>query len=105
LKGKNLKYILKKAFDDWLPTELKNRPKKGFEIPVGEWFKKSKSFRKLFWDTVNSGSLSKQDIFCKTKINSLYEDHLQNRNDNSHKLWAILVFQWWYWGSCGPGGN
>jgi asparagine synthase (glutamine-hydrolysing) len=102
IKGSKLKYILKKAFKEWLPKELLKRPKQGFEIPIGGWFRESESFRKLFWDTVSSRPLKHQGLFRESKIRTLYEEHLQNKRDNSHKLWAIMVFQNWYWGQHGP---
>jgi asparagine synthase (glutamine-hydrolysing) len=96
IRGNQLKYILKKAYQADLPRELRNRPKQGFEVPIGQWFRRDPKFRKLFWGVVNPGDLEKQQILRWEKIQSLYEEHERNRRDNSHKLWAILVFQWWY---------
>ena len=39
LKGKNGKYILKKAVEDLIPKAILDRPKKGFGIPIAEWLK------------------------------------------------------------------
>ncbi|MBA2498952.1 MAG: hypothetical protein H0V30_04435 [Chitinophagaceae bacterium] len=38
--GKMKKKIVQDAFRSYLPAELYNRPKKGFEIPLSAWFKK-----------------------------------------------------------------
>ena len=103
IKGSRLKYILKKAFAEWLPEGLQNRPKQGFEIPIGEWFKRSKPFRKLFWDTIGEDKSIRGPLFNQRKIGTLFEEHVSNSRDNSHKLWAILVFHWWYHGAFGPG--
>src|SRR5206468_11925975 len=45
LRGKR---ILRRAFRDVLPPEIRRRGKRGFEPPVGEWFRTE--LRGLFWD-------------------------------------------------------
>src|SRR5205807_6727321 len=39
LRGRESKYILRRAFPDLLPPENINRPKMGFGVPVGQWFR------------------------------------------------------------------
>ena len=39
LKGRNLKYILKKVAARYLPKELINRQKQGFGFPIGIWMR------------------------------------------------------------------
>ncbi|RZK24060.1 MAG: asparagine synthase (glutamine-hydrolyzing), partial [Flavobacterium sp.] len=39
LRGQKGKYIHKKAAESWLPSSIINRKKRGFETPVGDWFK------------------------------------------------------------------
>jgi asparagine synthase (glutamine-hydrolysing) len=39
LKGRKLKYILKRAFADLLPGEILRRGKWGFGVPLGAWFR------------------------------------------------------------------
>jgi asparagine synthase (glutamine-hydrolysing) len=40
LRGGTTKYILKRALRDSLPREITERGKKGFGMPIGEWFEK-----------------------------------------------------------------
>jgi asparagine synthase (glutamine-hydrolysing) len=42
LRGGNTKYIFKKALAPLLPPEIRNRKKKGFGAPVGEWLRKGR---------------------------------------------------------------
>ena len=92
--GLTLKHILRKTFADQLPASVKKRSKQGFEVPVGEWLKRSKTFQDLFWDTV--GTLNGSGVLRRSKIETLFQEHTGNRRDNSHKLWAIMVFLHWY---------
>jgi len=97
VKPTRLKFILKYAFRDWLPKSLWNRPKQGFEIPIGEWFKREQSLQDMFWQMVSS----KNEIFDIEAVKFVFDEHQRSRRDNSHKLWAIFVFCWWLDGSYG----
>jgi asparagine synthase (glutamine-hydrolysing) len=41
LRGRTTKWLLKRAFRDFLPEEIFNRPKMGFGVPLGAWFRGS----------------------------------------------------------------
>lgn len=101
-KNGNLKYLLKNSFKDWLPREILDKPKQGFEIPIGKWLKESKKFKEMFWDVLNEKDIKEGGFFNYKKIEKLYKEHVENKRDNSHKLWALFVFQWWYLGDYGP---
>jgi asparagine synthase (glutamine-hydrolysing) len=91
VKPTQLKYVLRHAFKNQLPKLLWNRKKQGFEIPVGEWFKKESKLKDLFWELTHEN----HDFFNVKGVERLYEEHRQNRHDNTHKLWAIFTFCWW----------
>jgi asparagine synthase (glutamine-hydrolysing) len=38
LRGRTTKYLLKEAARSLLPKEIVDRPKKGFGVPIGQWF-------------------------------------------------------------------
>src|SRR6185295_9116610 len=40
LRGKTGKYVFKKALGGMLPSAIFQRPKSGFELPIGEWFRR-----------------------------------------------------------------
>src|SRR5204863_9854475 len=39
LRGERTKYIFKRALEGWLPQSIRDRPKRGFAIPLGAWFR------------------------------------------------------------------
>ena len=39
IRGREKKWILREAMRGWLPDEILDRPKQGFSVPVGEWFR------------------------------------------------------------------
>ena len=66
------KYILKKSISKRLPSKIINRKKKGFGVPVGQWFR--------------NGSLEFHPHFEITS--KLLEEHKSNKRDHRLALFA-----------------
>ncbi|HIP27499.1 MAG TPA: asparagine synthase (glutamine-hydrolyzing) [Flavobacteriaceae bacterium] len=89
------KYLLKKVLERYIPKEMTNRPKKGFSIPVLEWFKGD--LKVLFEENFSENQINKHQLFNYRYIQSLYKDYEKNNNlNNTNKLWFILIFQLWH---------
>ncbi len=93
LRGKTGKYILMETFKDMLPRSLHNRPKVGFEMPIGTWLRNE--MKSLIEDYLREELIKRQDIFNFEVIDRLIKDHMQNRRDTSWHLWNLIVFQHW----------
>ena len=92
----NRKKILKDAFKDKLPAELYNRGKKGFEVPLLKWFKTDLNSM-ITNDLLNDTFIMKQGIFNLEEIKKLKEQLFSNNpNDAIERVWAIIVFQYWW---------
>ena len=50
MKNNELKYILKRKLEDYIPKSYFNRPKMGFAIPLHNWFRKPES--KSYFDEI-----------------------------------------------------
>jgi asparagine synthase (glutamine-hydrolysing) len=94
LRGLTSKYILKRALRDKLPPEILRRPKKGFGIPVGKWFRHE--LRSLLLDSLDESRLRRQGIFQPREITRLVDEHLRGIKDNRKQLWTLFMFQLWY---------
>jgi asparagine synthase (glutamine-hydrolysing) len=90
------KRILQDTFRELLPTELYNRPKKGFEVPLLKWFRTS--LKSLITDDLLSDRLvESQQIFDVTEIRRLKKQLFSiNPGDATATIWALIVFQWWW---------
>jgi len=90
------KKILQDAFRDVLPADLYNRPKKGFEVPLLKWFRKElKSL--IMDDLLSEKSIREQGIFEYSEIEKLKLQLLSvNPQDVHARIWALIVFQWWW---------
>lgn len=94
LKGKNGKVILKAAMKDLLPTEILNRPKKGFGIPIAEWLKGR--LNSLLHDMLAPERLRNHGLFNPDFVTKLINEHENGRASHHKELWTLLVFQLWH---------
>jgi asparagine synthase (glutamine-hydrolysing) len=93
LRGGNGKYVLKRAMAGWLPAEVLSRPKMGFGVPLGQWFRHE--LRAMAWDVLLSRSVRERGIFQASEIERLLRLHDSGRRDCSARLWALLCFELW----------
>lgn len=94
IKNGNKKYLLKEITHKYIPKEIMNRPKMGFSTPIIAWFQKE--LRDYLIDYFNEDFLKEQKIFNIKVVQNLRDDYLSGKSDNIHKLWALIVFQLWY---------
>ena len=86
------KYLLKKAFKDWVPRGFFERPKKGFAIPLDRWL------REDFGDYIREYLIEKKILsnwFDQGWIERSIEEHFSGRKQNGQILWSLLVLSIW----------
>ena len=90
------KKILKDAFRDVLPDELYTRPKRGFEVPLLNWFRTGlKSL--IEDDLLNDKFIKEQGIFDPNEITALKQQLFSTNPGEVHaRIWGLIVFQYWY---------
>lgn len=91
LRGRNGKYILKKALERFLPQSILYRKKMGFAVPIARWF------RTDIKDLAHDALLSRN---CETILNAstvtrLWSEHQSGLRDRSTELWTLLMFRLW----------
>jgi asparagine synthase (glutamine-hydrolysing) len=90
LKGREGKYIFKKALEPHLPRDILYRSKKGFAVPLAAWFRGPLKAR-LEADLVN-GTLMDSGLFEGGEVKRLVGQHWDGRADNSAIIWSLLMF-------------
>jgi asparagine synthase (glutamine-hydrolysing) len=90
------KKILRDSVAHLLPTEVINRKKHGFEVPLLKWFQNELKNR-IENDWINDKVISEQRIFntqgIKILKNKLYSN---NPGDSVARIWALISFQNWH---------
>jgi asparagine synthase (glutamine-hydrolysing) len=85
------KYLLKKSMETRLPKDILYRPKKGFAVPLAEWFRGP--LRQRLLTALGSETLQSVDVFDRRALTNLFNDHDSGRRDCSAALWSILMFE------------
>lgn len=94
LRGFTTKYILKKIMEKKLPRENVYRRKKGFGIPITDWFRGE--LRPLLQEQFNPQKVKKIGLFNYDYIQRLMQQHFRLRRDNRKQLWTLLIFSLWH---------
>lgn len=93
LKGFNPKYLLKELMRSRLPKEIIKRSKKGFSVPLGDWFRAD--LKNLFLSLATRQNVEKTGILNYNYISELFQEHIGSKENYGQKLWSILVFLLW----------
>ena len=90
------KKILQDSYRDQLPHEVFDRKKKGFEVPLLEWFQGP--MKSTFLDFASDKPFIKeQDLFNQDAIDDLNEKlYSRAPGEAPASAWAFVVFQSWY---------
>ena len=87
------KRILIDAYRGHLPNEVLDRPKQGFEVPVGEYFRGP--LRDMFHDVVTPSAIDSFGLLNYSAVEEVYQQHLTRRTDHADLLWTLLSLCWW----------
>lgn len=92
IKNNKTKYILREYAKSKISSEIINRPKKGFSIPVYEWIKNDLYdwARELIY---TSDSL--KSILHIEKTNKEFELIKDGDNQSAHKIWSLIILHYW----------
>ncbi len=92
LRGKTTKFVLREAMRGILPDEILTRPKMGFPVPIGKWFRNE--YKHLIDEYVLSERALERGIFKADFVRNLVEKHSKGEN-HDERLWALLNFEMW----------
>jgi len=91
LKGREGKYIFKKALEPHLPRDVLYRPKMGFAVPLARWFRGPLAERVK--QAVLGDTLAETGIFNRNFLEEVVSQHQSGRRDYSAAIWSLLMFE------------
>lgn len=91
LKGREGKYIFKKALEPSLPRDVLYRPKMGFAVPLKAWFRGP--LRERIRQVVTRGSLVESGFFDMSYLSRLVDEHQTGTFDHSSPIWSLMMFE------------
>jgi len=92
IKSNRGKYIFKKTFENFIPSEIIERPKTGFSVPLEEWFRKD--LYKYVSEILLDKNAVDRGYFKKEAIEKLLTDHKRGVDYSNH-LWLLVVLELW----------
>jgi asparagine synthase (glutamine-hydrolysing) len=92
LRGDTTKFLLKEAMKGILPDEILYRPKMGFPVPVGNWFRGQ--FKHIVDEYVLSERSLSRGIFNADFVREIVAKHNAGEN-HDERIWSLVNFEMW----------
>lgn len=93
LRGATGKWLLRRLLRRYLPPALVERPKQGFEVPIGSWLRGA--LREWAEALLDERRLRAQGLLDPAPIRRRWSEHLCGRCDWRWQLWDVLMLQAW----------
>ncbi|MGY1739553.1 MULTISPECIES: asparagine synthase (glutamine-hydrolyzing) [unclassified Blastococcus] len=87
------KWVLRQVLERHLPRSLVDRPKAGFDPPLGRWLRGP--LRPWAEERLSPGALTASGLLDAGPVRQAWRDHLSGRADRTYRLWSVLVLQSW----------
>jgi len=94
LKGKNLKYILKRVASRYLPSKLIYRKKQGFGFPIAHWMRTD--LRGFLQNVANQSRFVALGLFNRGYIKKMIQEHISGKSDHNFRIWIFINLEIWY---------
>jgi asparagine synthase (glutamine-hydrolysing) len=93
VQGREKKVGFRAALRGWVPDEILDRPKRGFELPIADWLRGDLgSFAR---DVLLDPETRQRGVLNPAYAGDLVERHIEGREDHSRQIWTLLVLELW----------
>ena len=90
LRGREGKYIFKKALEPMLPKDILYRPKMGFAVPLAGWFRGP--LREKVRANILSPRMLDSGLFERRTLERMLDQHQSGVRDYSAPIWTLMMF-------------
>ena len=94
LRGRTTKYLLKRVLKQLLPAENLERPKMGFGVPIGHWFRGE--MQGFLREVLLTEKAARRGLFNPKIVRHMIEQHTTGQQDFAAQLWTLLMLELWY---------
>jgi asparagine synthase (glutamine-hydrolysing) len=93
IRGRQTKWILREAMRGILPTEIIERPKMGFPVPLGDWLRGE--FKSFVGEYVLSERATARGIFNRDFVGELVARHNAGE-DHATRIFRLINLEIWH---------
>jgi asparagine synthase (glutamine-hydrolysing) len=94
IRGRSLKYVLRRLAARYLPAEILDRPKEGFVLPANTWLRTA--LAPLLDAVLSKDRLAVHGFYDDAYVTTLKERFGAGDDTLTFKIWTLVVFQLWY---------
>ena len=87
------KWPLRQVLHRYVPERLFQRPKMGFNLPVGAWLRGP--LREWAEAQLDPRRIASEGYLRPQPVQAVWSDHLEGRGATTQALWDVLIFQSW----------
>jgi asparagine synthase (glutamine-hydrolysing) len=92
-RGRVGKWVLRKAMEPYLPSDVLHRKKVGFGAPLRHWLRGE--LRPLVDDVLSESSLRSRGLFDPTAVAQLVSRNAERRLDATYTIFSMLCIELW----------
>jgi len=94
LKNGRSKHLLRRLLERRVPRQIVDRPKRGFEAPIGEWLRGP--LAPMTDALLLDGQLKGRGVFDETAVARMWREHRDGVCDHRHRLWSLVMLELWF---------
>ena len=88
------KYVLRQSMKGILPEQILTRPKMGFPVPIGAWFRGA--YAPVLDEYVLSSRALERGMFNADTVRMLVDQHQRGAANHSERLWSLVNLEMWF---------
>jgi asparagine synthase (glutamine-hydrolysing) len=96
IRGRTQKVPLREAAQEWLPSDVLDRPKASFGAPLRAWV--TNDLGPLLDEVLLDGEFVAAGVLRADPLRQMVADQRSGRRDVSKQLWQLLSMELWYRG-------
>jgi len=95
LRGRQKRWLFKRAMADTLPQAIREKRKQGFGLPISVWLRRGGRYAQLVHDIVLSRRAVERGLFDPGFVRRLIERHENDAWDHAAEIHQLLMLELW----------